>query len=174
MREMIGLPKYSIYPLAGLTPLCFGGVTSGANVDIYAGCTDGYVRKLDTGTNDTSTAVNAYGTWCVGDTEKYIQPVYANVNAWYDTACTITPSYALGLQDWADIRTADNFTDLTAEDLTDSSWKTVGSVAHKRIDGFYQNTGKTFALKLTHNTAGQTFEMRQSIIKYRRRFTYYG
>lgn len=173
-RASIGLPQYSIYPMAGLTPLCFGGVENGARVDIYAGCTDGFVRLMDTGLNDTSTAVNAYVTWCMGDPEKYIQAASANLNIWYDTACTITPSYALGLQDWEDVRSSGNFTNLTAEDLTGTTWHTVGGVAQKPITAFYQNTGRTFCFKLTHNTASETFEMRRSVIRYRRRYSYYG
>lgn len=174
LRELIGLPKYSVFPMAGLTPLCFCGVTNGYKVDCYAGCTDGFVRQMDTGTNDTSTAISAYATWTVGTDDGHIQPSHVNLNMWYNSACSVTPSYALGLQDWADVRTGGNYTALSAEDLTDSSWITTGGVAQKRIDDFYQNTGRTFTFKLAHSTASQTFEMRQSIMKYRSRFKYYG
>ena len=174
LRRAIGLPPYSFFPMSGLTPISFGGVTDGSKTDIYAGCQDGFVRKLDTGTNDTSTAVDAHAVWSVGFPERYVQPGNVNLNIWYDTACTITPSYALGLQDWADAIDSDNYTAMSAEDLTDSTWQTVGGVAQKRIDEFYANTGRSFALKLRHNTASQTFEMRASTLKYRARMNYFG
>ncbi len=173
-RRAVGLPPYSFFPMSGLTPTSFGGVTDGSKVNVYAGCQDGFVRQLDTGTNDTSTAIDSHATWSVGHPDKYIQPANVNLNIWYDTACSVTPSYSLGLQDWADAIDSDNYTAMSAEDLTGASWQTVGGVANKRIDEFFMSTGRSFAFKIRHNTASQTFEMRASTLKYRGRMRYFG
>ena len=174
LRKALDMPRYSFYPLSGLTPLCFGGVENGSKVDIYAGCNDGYVRKLDTGTNDTSTAVDSHATWCWGYPGRNIQPLGLWLSIMYQTACTVTPYYAMGLQDWQSATDSTSFTALNDEDLTGSTWRQQGNTAHKVFNGFLHNTDRSFALKLRHNTAGETFEMRKSVLNYRLKRGYYG
>jgi hypothetical protein len=174
LRKQLGLPLYSFYPMSGMMPFCFGGMSNGTITDVYAGFNDGFVRKMDTGTNDSDTAIDAHATWTVGDWESHISPVSLNLSVKYDTACSLTPYYAMGLQDWRDITTSGNYTAMETEDLTDSSWVTTGSVSHKLFNSFYANTGKSFSFKLRHNTASQTFEMRSSLLRHRKRFNYYG
>ena len=174
MRAQVGLPKYSFFPMGGLTPICFGGVENGSQVDVYAGCEDGYVRKLDTGTNDTSTAIDAHMTWGWGEVGRNIQPNSVTMNLKYDTALTVTPSYAVGLQDWQSAVAAGNYTALSAEDVTGSDWRTKGNVAYKKLSSFMYNTGMGFLFKLRHNTASQNFEMRNSVFRYTRKYKYNG
>lgn len=174
LRKQLGLPMYSFFPMSGVTPFCFGGVSNGTLTDVYSGSDDGFVRKMDTGTNDSDTAIDAHATWTVGDWESHISPAFLNLSVKYDTSCSLTPYYAMGLQDWRDIITSGNYTAMTEEDLTGASWVTNGNVSHKLLSSFYANTGKSFSFKLRHNTASQTFEMRSSLLRYHKRFQYYG
>ena len=174
LRAQVGLPKYSFFPMGGLTPICFGGVENGSFVDVYAGCEDGYVRKLDTGTNDTSTAIDAHMTWGFGEIGRNIQPNSVNLHLKYDTALTVTPNYAVGLQDWQSAVDATNYIAMSAEDVTGSDWRSKGNVAYKKLSTFMYNTGMGFLFKLRHNTASQNFEMRNSVFRYTRKYKYNG
>ena len=175
LRAALSLPQYSFFPMAGLTPISFGGVEDGAKVNVYMGCEDGFVRLMDTGTNDTSTAIDSHMTWALGHGARNVQPTYALLNIKYDaSSCTITPSYAMGLQDWEGVTTSGNFTALDDEDLTGSDWRTTGNVAYKKLSSFMHNTDRTFALKLRHNTASETFEMRNSTVGFRLKHRYAG
>ena len=174
LRAALEIPQYSIYPMAGLTPICFGGVDNGSRVDIYAGGTDGFVRQLDTGTNDTNTAVDSYMTWGIGHATRNIQPNYVILNVKNNGALTLAPSYAMGLQDWQGIRDSANFTDLASEDITSATWRTKGNVSYKKIVEMMFNTDKSFSFKLRHNKAGETFEMRKSSMHLTNKYRYVG
>ena len=163
-----------MFPLTGVTPISFGGIENGSRVDVYVGGDDGFVRKLDTGTNDTSTAIDSHATWAYGDGARNIQPAFLTLNVKYDSTCTLQPSYAMGLQDWQGLTTSGNFTNLSSQDLTDSSWRTQGNVSYKKLADMYQNTDRSFAFKLRHNTASETFEMRKSSFWYRKKHRYIG
>ena len=165
LRNAMGIPKYSIFPMSGLTPLCFGGVADGAKTDIYAGGTDGRVRKLDTGYDDTATPVDAYGVWGFGIPERGVTCTSGNISAWYKTACTLNLSYVYGLRDWEDIISG-TFTSVGDEDLADGSWRGVSNVVKKEIKDWMFESGDSFALKIRHNTSGETFEMRQSVFNW--------
>ena len=174
LRAALKIPQYSVFPMAGLTPISFGGVENGSRVDVYAGCNDGYVRRLDTGTNDTSTAIDSHLTWAFGDGARNVQPTFVTLNIKYNSSCTLQPSYAMGLQDWQGLTTSGNFTNLTSQDLTDSSWRTQGNVSYKKLSDMIENTDRSFAFKLRHNTAGEMFEMRKSMFGYRLKHRYIG
>lgn len=175
IREQKGLPRYSFYPMsAGFVPMCFGGVKDGSRVNIYAGCDDGYVRRLDVGTNDGLTAVDSYMTFCFGHESRNIQPKYVNLNVKYNGSLSLSPYYAVGLTSWEDMIDSANFTALSSEDVTDSSWRSNNDTAYKRISGMMYNTGKSFAFKLRHNTAGETYQMRQSALGYTAKHRYAG
>lgn len=168
IRKQLGLPKYSFFPMAGLTPLCFGGVENGSQVDIYAGCNDGYVRQLDTGYNDNDTAVDSYVTWCFGNSMKDVQPISVNLNVRKNTtSCTLKPYYAIGLQEWQEVLNSANYTAMTQEVVGDSTWLTDKGISQKLLMEFFLNTGRSFAFRLRHNTAGEKFEMRDSYFRYR-------
>ncbi|MFH0822267.1 MAG: hypothetical protein V2B18_05905 [Pseudomonadota bacterium] len=166
IRENAGLPIYSIYPMTGLTIISFDGVENGSRLDIYAGCEDGFVRQLDTGTNDTSTAIDAHAVWTIAEAGRRVQVQHVNLAFERGVACTVTPGYAYGLQRWEDVRTSGNFTSLSAQDLTGATWKTIGTVSAKKISTMCYGSGPTFSLKIRHNTASQSFEMRTSTIQY--------
>jgi len=174
LRQALELPKYSFFPMAGLIPICFGGVENGSRVDIYAGCEDGYVRQLDTGQDDTSTAIDTHMVWSFGVPNRTIQPVSIDLSVKYTTACALTPSYAMGLRDWQSIVTSGNYTALDAQSVVDSSWRSQGNVAHKVLSDMMYNTDRAFAFKLRHNTVTQSFEMRNSIFRYRPKYRYAG
>jgi hypothetical protein len=167
-RESMGLQGYSFFPMAGLTPIYLGGFENGTRVDPYAGCEDGFIRQLDTGTNDTSTAIDAHATWSIGAPDRNVQAGYVNLSIKYASACSMTLGYAYGLNDWADIRTAGNFTNLDAQDLSDETWTNTGVVGKKRFSDMAYQSGRSFAFKIRHNTASQTFEIRGSTIMYRK------
>jgi len=174
LREELGLPPYSIFPMSGLTPISFGAVADGSKMLMYAGCSDGFVRLLDTGTNDTSTAIDAFGIWAFGDVEKQVNAASMILNIDYSTACSLTVMHGWGFQDWVDIINTANYSTLSTEDLTDSTWDIKGKSAHKRFGYLGGKTDKSFLLKLRHNTASQTFTMKNSLMNYRTRFKYLG
>jgi len=172
-REALGLPAYAFFPQAGLHPSCFTGIENGQTLDVYGGLYDGTIKKFDTGTNDINTAIDAHATWAFGIPERNITASNGILNIEYSTACSLTPSYAYGLQDWKSLRTAGNYTALAAQDLTDSSWHTTGNVAYKKFCDFMYGQGKSFALKIRHNTASQAFTMRPSSVNLSRRQDYF-
>jgi hypothetical protein len=174
IRSALELPRFSFFPLsANFVPLCFGGVEDGSRVNVYCGCDDGYVRQLDTGVDDSGTAIDSYMTWCFGHDSRNLQPLYVNLNVKYDGALTLTPSYAMGLTDWEEIRKSANFTSLGSETV-DSSWRVTASTAYKRLSSMMYNTDKSFAFKLSHNNADETYEMRRSALGYRLKHRYAG
>lgn len=174
MRKAIGLPKYSFFPLTGLHPTCFGGVENGSVMDIYAGCNDGFVRKLDTGYDDESTAVTSYATWCYGNATRNVQPVSILLSVRGVSGMEMTPYYAMGLQDWQQVRTSGNYTALATEYLGTESWRVNNNTGYKKINSFYMNTDKTFCFKLYHSKAGEGFEMRDSTFAFRLKQRYLG
>jgi len=166
IREQLKLPFYSIYPMGGLTPLCFGGVEDGSKLNIYAGCNDGFVRKLDTGYNDDD-PVDSHVTWGFGLPSRRIQPVNIGLNVKYSTACTLEPSYAMGLQSYSEIIDSSNYTNLDSQDLTHSSWRGSGNVVSKKLSSFMNNTDISFLFKLRHNKNSETYELRKCYFTYR-------
>jgi hypothetical protein len=175
IRSSLGLPKFSFYPMySSFQPLCFGGVEDGSKVNLYCGCEDGFVRQLDIGANDESTAVDSHMTWCFGHDSRTMQPTYVNLNVKYDEALTLAPSYAMGLVDWKEIRTSSNFTSIDSQDVTDGSWRTNQTTAYKKLTDMMYNTDKSFAFKLRHNTASETYQMRKSALGFRLKYRYAG
>jgi len=166
LRSEFGLPKFSFFPMSGFTPVSFGGVENGSRVDLYAGCSDGYVRQLDTGTNDDTTAIDSFVVFGFGHPSRRIQPMHIGLSVNYSTACTLSLAHAFGLQDWRTIKTAGNYTSLSDEDLTHSSWKhdDSSSDVFKRISSIIKS-GKSFMFKIRHNTAGQTFNLGDCYLK---------
>lgn len=168
MRKNLGLPKYSFFPMGGFTPICFAGIENGSSMDIYAGCSDGYVRQMDTGYNDDGTAIDAHATWCYGDRVRYIQPVSLQLKVRKPTSTlTLQPYYAMGLQEWQEIIDSSNFTAMDTETVGDNSWVVNKGMNHKMISSFYMNTDATFALKIRHSTMNETFEIRDSALRFR-------
>ena len=167
IRRFLQLPMFSFYPMAGLTPICFGGVVNGSMVDIYAGCIDGYVRKLDSGIDDSNSAVDAYVAWGFGLPSKKIQPVGIGLNVKFSGSCSLQPSYAMGLQDWSEVIDDSNYTNMAVQDLTDASWRGNGEVVYKKMASFLSNTDRSFVFKIRHNTAGEVFELRKSYFQFR-------
>jgi hypothetical protein len=174
IRTEVGLPKYSFYPMTGFTPLCFGGVEDGSRMNIYAGSTDGKVYQMDTGTNDTSTAVDAYLTWGFGTPGRNVSPAFVHLAVEYTDALTLQPYYAMGLETWEDAVDSTQYTAMDSEDVTSASWRRKGKSAYKQLNSFMYNTDRSFLFKLRHNTAGETFEMRSSIVSYSTKSAYYG
>jgi hypothetical protein len=174
LRAQIGLPKYSFYPMYGYGPLCFGGVEDGSRMNVYSGSSDGYVRQMDTGINDSAVAIDAHLTWGLGYPGRNVSPTFVNLAVEYDTALTLAPSYAMGLETWEDVTTAGNFTAMASEDVTGASWRRKGNRAYKKLNSFMYNTDRSFLFKLRHNTASQNFEMRSSLINYTTKSAYYG
>ncbi len=166
IRTALDLPRYSIYPMAGLTPICFGGVENGSKMDLYAGCQDGYVRKLDTGTDDDGTAVDSHMVWCMGSPERNIRPMDMRLSVKYETALTLALSYAMGAGGWEKIRDSSIYTALASENVLSTSWRRQHNIAYKLISSFMYNGGRSFAFKVRHNTAGETFEMRPSTLRF--------
>ena len=78
-----------------------------------------------------------------------------------ESTLTMTPSYALDLMDDEQIRTG-TYTGLNAE--TVSGWPGTG-VKRKDIR-LYGVSGKTMALKWTHNAVGENFVMQPSSVDY--------
>ncbi|MFH1628668.1 MAG: hypothetical protein ABIE47_08090 [Pseudomonadota bacterium] len=171
MRQKAELPKYSFFPMTGLIPISITGVENGSMVDPYAGLEDGWVVQLDTGTNDHTTAVDSHMTWCFGLPGVMIQPGYIDLFV-RGSGVTLASYYVMGLQEWQEIIDSTNYTALASEDTSGSSWRTGGTVAHKRIASFLYNTGESFAFKLRHNTAGETYEMRKSTFAYTPKYGY--
>jgi hypothetical protein len=167
IRKALELPKYSFYPMSGLTPICFGGIEDGSKVNIYVGCHDGFVRQLDTGYNDDSTAIDSHVVWVWGDKARDINPVDISLAIRQTTGCTLTPYYALGLQEWQQVRTSTNYTAMDAETVTDSTWKADKGVSHKVLSAFSEESGRSFAFKVRHNTLSQNFEIRDSALRFR-------
>jgi len=77
------------------------------------------------------------------------------------------------LTDYEEIRDSTNFTDLDTETI-DDTWRTKASTAYKKITSMMYNTDKSFAFKLRHNTASETFQMRRSALGFRLKHRYMG
>uniref|UniRef100_A0A6H1ZJR4 Uncharacterized protein n=1 Tax=viral metagenome TaxID=1070528 RepID=A0A6H1ZJR4_9ZZZZ len=175
LRGQLGLPKYSFFPMSGVTPICFGGIENGSQVDIYSGCEDGYVRQLDTGYNDDSSAIDAHATWCFGNNMKDVQPLSVNLNLRKRTSdCTIQPYFAISLQEWQEILDSTNYTAMDSETVGGSAWLTDHGISQKMLMSFIMNTGRSFTFKLRHNTTSENFEMRDSAFRYRLKRRYVG
>jgi hypothetical protein len=143
-------------------------------MNVYSGSSDGYVRQMDTGINDSAVAIDAHLTWGLGYPGRNVSPTFVNLAVEYDTALTLAPSYAMGLETWEDVTTAGNFTAMASEDVTGVSWRRKGNRAYKKLNSFMYNTDRSFLFKLRHNTASQNFEMRSSLINYTTKSAYYG
>jgi hypothetical protein len=173
LRKALELPKYSFFPMTGLTPICFGGVEDGSKVNLYAGCSDGFVRRMDTGYNDDGiTAVDAHVTWVWGDKLRDVQPVDVVLAIRQTTGCTLTPYYAFGLQEWQEVRDASNYTAMDSEQVGSASWTANQGVYHKMLSSLGDRSGPSFVFRVRHNTASQNFEIRDSALHFRlqRRF----
>lgn len=166
LRNALELPKYSFFPMAGLTPICFGGVENGSKVDIYAGCEDGFVKLLDTGDDDSGTAIESYATWCFGGQVKDIRPIDVTVGIRHTTGLGITPQYSIGLQEWQEITDSSNYTSLDSESVSGSTWVSNNGVYHKVFSDFMAESGQSFAFRLYHNTANQSYEIRDMSLNY--------
>lgn len=167
LKKNLGLPKYSFFPMSGITPICFGGVEDGSRVNIYAGCSDGFVRRLDYGSSDGLAAIDSHVTWVWGDKTKDIQPVDIELSIRKGSPCTITPYYAFGIQEWQEVRDSSNFTAMTAENVGDDTWLVKHGVNHKILSAFCEQSGQSFAFKIRNNTISQVYEIRDSALHYR-------
>lgn len=158
--------RYSFYPMGNLVVNCFGGVLDGSVTNLYYGDRTGFVRQLDIGENDDSSAISRHFTFCVSGnriskdnpmqnghdyrknfsySDTYIKPTAATLS--------MTPSYALDLFDDAQVRASGNYTNLSAETVSD--WTGTGT-KNKRLR-FWGMNGKTLLIKWTHNTVAQNF-----------------
>lgn len=162
---------YSVFPMSftyHITDFC--GLRNGSVEDMYAGFSDGIVRKLDCGTDDDSaTAIPRYFVHVVsgaGKTEaayeyrKQFHQLRTCIKPTKSTL-TMTPSYAVDLMDDAQIRSG-TYTSLSAE--TVSSWAGTG-VKRKDIR-LFGVSGKTLALKWAHNAVAENFIMQPSTVDY--------
>ncbi len=84
----------------------------------------------------------------------------------YSSACTVTPSYSYGPQAWEEITDSANYTSLSAQDLTVAPWLTVENVANKKLSGMAYGKGRSFLVKVRHNTAGESFEILPSAVSF--------
>lgn len=174
LRKALELPKYSFFPMSGFTPTCFGGVEDGSRVNIYAGCNDGHVRRLDVGYDDDGVAIDSHVTWVWGDKVRDISPVDISLSVRQTTGCTLSPFYAFGLQEWQEVIDASNYTAMDSETVGDRTWLVNKGVSHKILSSFCEESGPSFAFRVGHNTAGQSFEIRDSALQFRmqRRYVY--
>jgi len=163
--------RYAVFPLSELTITDFAGVANGAIDDIYGACEDGIAWKLDVdGTNDDAgTAIPRYFTNVISGIGKvevgseyrkqfhklgtYIKPT--------ESTLTMTPSYAVDLMDSEQIRD-ETFTDLSTE--TVSGWPGTG-VKRKDIR-LYGVSGKTLAVKWSHEAVAENFVVQPSSVEY--------
>ncbi|MFH0959649.1 MAG: hypothetical protein V1897_13195, partial [Pseudomonadota bacterium] len=116
----------------------------------------------------------SYATWCYGNATRMVQPVSVILSVRGETGMTMVPYYAMGLQDWQNIRTASNYTALDLEVFGTESWRVNNKTGYKKINSFYMNTDKSFTFKIAHNKAGEGFEMRDSTFTYRMKHRYLG
>ena len=168
--------RFSFFPLAGLSAVCFGGVDSGSTADIYFGDESGFVRKLDTGYSDDGTAISSFLVTSVsgnapatstsvaettfherrkqfGPLEMFIQPDTTNL--------ILDFSYAVDLMDDTSVRNG-SFIPVSTEDV--SGWDGTG-VKSKRIP-LFGVAGRTLALKVAHNTLNENFTLHPSNVQW--------
>lgn len=163
--------RYAFYPMGNLVVNCFGGVESGSTTNMYYGDRTGYVRLLDTGNNDDSSAISRYLVTMISgndikegviDRHEYRKD-FINTEAFFKSeqaTLTMTPYYALNLMDSAQVRTSGNYTSLGAE--TVSSWSGTG-IYTKRIP-LRGLSGNTLAIKWLHNATDQNFTLYPSTV----------
>ena len=125
--------RWSVFPLSGLSINCFGGVEDGEVVDIHYGDETGYAHKLDDGFDDGGSAVEKFATFIISGTSPESPNLHINRKQFLHSesfvkpetaALTMTPYYALDLEDSAQVRTSGNYTALTEE--TVSGWDGTG------------------------------------------------
>ena len=169
-RSFSDTGRYAIFPMSGLNITDFAGVQNGSVDDMYAAFQDGIVRKLDCDINDDSgvaiprhftQVISGVGT--VQSANEY-RKQYHKLNTYIkptESTLTMTPSYAVDLADDAQIRTG-TYTDLGSETVT--SWPGTG-VKRKDIR-LFGISGKSMALKWTHNAVAENFVMQPSSVDY--------
>lgn len=156
--------RYSFFPMSNIVAPCFGGVENGATSDVYYGDETGFVRKLDEGLVDDGAAIDSYFVTTVsGNSTKdgeitfhERRKQFNHIEAFfkpYETALTMTPSYAVDLMDDEEVRDSNNYTDLSSEDV--SAWSGTGT-KFKRIK-LYGVAGRTLSLKWAHSTINENF-----------------
>lgn len=163
--------SYGVFPMSFTYNLMdFCGIRNGSVEDMYAGFSDGIVRKLNCGTDDDSAvAVSRYFVHVVSGSGKAESPHEYRKQFHQLRTCikptqstlTMTPSYALDLMDDAQIRSG-TYTSLSSE--TVSSWTGTG-VKRKDIR-LFGISGKSLAVKWAHNTAGENFVFQPSTVDY--------
>jgi len=169
--------RYAVFPMYGVTVRSFGGFEDGEVANMYFGDGTGYVSQLDTGNDDSGTAIERYFVQMASANKIYNNRMYdqrANhewrkqfndIDAYFyseQAALSMTPYYATDLMDPEQVRTSGNYTALTAETVT--GWQGAG-IKHKRLRLFGIN-GKTLALKWRHNTVAQNFVCYPSSINF--------
>jgi len=164
--------RYSFYPMGELVVNCFGGVENGEITEMYYGDETGFVRLLDTGTNDDGAGIDSYFVKMVSgnsaerqDLEKHeIRKQFQYSDTYINTSgtLTMTPHYALDLIDSEQVRTSGNYTALDSE--TVSGWAGTGT-KQKRYR-FFGLAGKTMALKWHHDVANQNYIIHPSMINF--------
>ena len=160
--------RYSFFPMGSLAANCLGGIESGTVLDLYMGDETGFVHQLDTGNDDNGVAITRYFvTSAAGNVLSDTNPITTGHEMRKQfqksethilseqAALTMTPSYALNLMNDAQVRTSGNYTNLTAEVVTGSTWAGTG-VKRKRLR-FWGLNGKVLALKWTHAALAQNF-----------------
>ena len=162
--------RFAIFPMSGLNITDFAGVQNGSVDDMYAAFQDGIVRKLDCDINDDSgTAIPRHFTQVISgvgivESANEYRKQYHKLNTYIkptESTLTMTPSYAVDLADDTQIRTG-TYTDLGSETVT--SWPGTG-VKRKDIR-LFGISGKSMALKWTHNAVAENFVMQPSSVDY--------
>lgn len=167
--------RYAFYPMGDLVINCFGGVADGEVTNIYYGDETGFVHQLDTGNDDNGGAIDRYFTTMVSGNypergvldnherrKQYLRSETA-IKA-EESTLTMTPSYALDLMDNEQVRASGNYTALSAETVTGSTW--VGTGVKKKSVPLLGLSGNTLALKWRHNTIAENFTFYPSQVAY--------
>jgi hypothetical protein len=170
-KDADGAVTYAVFPMSGLNITDFTGIQNGSIDDLYAAFQNGIAMHLDVKdvNDDSAVAIPRHFTQVISGIDKteggneyrkqfhklntYIKPT--------ESALTMTPSYAVDLADDAQIRTG-TFTNLNAE--TVSGWPGTG-VKRKDIRMF-GISGKSLALKWSHEAIGENFVMQPSSVEY--------
>lgn len=166
--------RYAFYPMSGFTMNVLGGVESGEVVDPYFGDETGFVYQFDTGNDNGGLAIEKYlvSVFSGNDAENKVsgrhvyRKQFLNAEAFIlpsGTSVQVTPSYAIDLLNSAQIRTSGNYTDLSVETVTD--WDGTG-VLQKRVP-FFGLSGRTLALKWTHEAVDENITIYPSEVNYK-------
>uniref|UniRef100_A0A6H1Z7E0 Tail protein n=1 Tax=viral metagenome TaxID=1070528 RepID=A0A6H1Z7E0_9ZZZZ len=163
--------RYAVFPMSGLNITDLTGIANGSVDDLYGAFQDGIARHLDVDdcNDDAGVAIPRHFTQVIagmgkgeGATEHRKQ--FHKLNTYVKpsiSTLTMTPSYAVDLMDAEQIRD-ETFTDLSAE--TASGWPGTG-VKRKDIR-LFGISGKSMALKWSHEKIGENFIMQPSSVEY--------